>query len=114
MINPKPCKCNPTINEQMEASEKKNNDFLIIKNRTEYVAQESKHAKTKISKQQKTNKHTHAQQRDKTPTFNYRKPEITNPKPQPHTKMLNNRTRVLKMEALSKSKAQLKTLKLNG
>ena len=109
MINPKTCKCNPTINIQMEASEKESNDFLIIKNRTQHVPEESKHAETKISKQQKTDKHTHAQQRDKTQTFNYRKPEITNPKPQPHAKMLNNIAGVLKTEAISSSKTQLKT-----
>ena len=82
--------------------------FFIIKNKTKHVAEENKHAKTKISKQQKTDKHTHAQQRDKTPTFNYRKLEIKNPKPQPHAKMLNNRAHVLKMEALSSSKTQVK------
>ena len=36
----------------MEANEKKSKDFLIIKNRTEHVLEENKHAKTKISKQQ--------------------------------------------------------------
>ena len=66
MINPKPCKCDPTTNRQMEANEKKNKDFLIIKNRTEHVLEENKHAKTKISKQQKTDKNTHAQQTNKT------------------------------------------------
>ena len=83
--------------------------FLIIKNRTQHVPEESKHAETKISKQQKTDKHTHAQQRDKTRTFNYKKPEIMNTKPQPHAKMLNNRAGVLKTEAISSSKTQLKT-----
>ena len=62
MINPKPCKCNATINRQMEASEKKSNNFLTIKNRTKHVPEESKHVETKISKQQKTDKNTHAQQ----------------------------------------------------
>ena len=57
MINPKQCKCNPMINRQMEANKKKSNDFLIIKNKTEHVLEESKHAKTKISKQQKADKH---------------------------------------------------------
>jgi len=109
MINPKQCKCNPMINRQMEANKKKSNDFLIIKNKTEHVLEESKHAKTKISKQQKADKHTHAQQRVKTRTFNYRKLEIMNLKPQPHAKMLNNRAGVLKMEAISSSKTQLKT-----
>lgn len=61
----------------MEANEKKSKDFLIIKNRTEHVLEENKHAETKISKQQKTDKNTHAQQTNKTRTFNYRKPEIT-------------------------------------
>ena len=32
-----------------------------------------------------------------------------NPKPQPHAKMLNNRAGVLKTEAISSSKTQLKT-----
>ena len=54
MINPKPCKCNPTNNRQMEANEKKNKNFLIIKNRIEHVLEEHKHAETKISKQTKT------------------------------------------------------------
>ena len=85
MINPKQCKCNPMINRQMEANKKKSNDFLIIKNKTEHVLEESKHAKTKISKQQKADKHTHAQQRVKTRTFNYRKLEIMNLKPQLNT-----------------------------
>ena len=56
---------------------KKSNDFLIIKNITKHVLEENKHTETKISKQQKTDKNTHAQQRDKTRTFNYRKPKIT-------------------------------------
>ena len=93
----------------MEASEKKSNNFLTIKNRTKHVPEESKHVETKISKQQKTDKHTHAQHRDKTRTFNYRKSEITNPKPQPHTQMLNNKVGVLKTEAINNSKTQLKT-----
>ena len=93
----------------MEANEKKNKDFLIIKNRTEHVLEENKHAKTKISKQQKTDKNTHAQQTNKTWTFNYKKLEITNPKPQSHAKMLNNKIGVLKTEAISSSKTQLKT-----
>ena len=59
--------------------------------------------------QQKTDKNTHAQQRDKTRTFNYRKPKITNLKPQPHAKMLNNRAGVLKTKAISSTKTQLKT-----
>ena len=62
MINPKPCKCNPTNNRQMEANEKKSKKLLIIKNRTEDVLEEHKHAETKIIKQQKTDKNTHAQQ----------------------------------------------------
>ena len=88
---------------------KKSNDFLIIKNITKHVLEENKHTETKISKQQKTDKNTHAQQRDKTRTFNYRKPKITNLKPQPHAKMLNNRAGVLKTKAISSTKTQLKT-----
>ena len=99
MINPKPCKCNPTNNRQMEANEKKSKNLLIIKNIIEHVLEEHKHAETKISKQQKTDKNTHAQQMNKTRTFNHRKSEITNWKPQPHAKMLNNRTGILKTEA---------------
>ena len=48
MINPKPCKCSPTNNRQMEANEKKRKNFLIIKNRTEHVLEEHKHAETKL------------------------------------------------------------------
>ena len=99
MINPKPCKCNPTNNRQMEANEKKSKNFLIIKNRTEHVLEEHKHTETKINKQQKTDKNTHAQQTNKTRTFNHRKSEITNRKPQSHAKMLNNKTGILKTEA---------------
>ena len=62
MINPKPCKCNPTNNRQMEANEKKSKNLLIIKNKTEHVLEEHKHAETKITKQQKTDKNTNAQQ----------------------------------------------------
>ena len=62
MINPKPCKCNPTNNRQMEANEKKSKNLLIIKNIIEHVLEEHKHAETKITKQQKTDKNTHAQQ----------------------------------------------------
>jgi len=45
----------------MEANEKKSKKLLIIKNRTEDVLEEHKHAETKIIKQQKTDKNTHAQ-----------------------------------------------------
>jgi len=34
VINPKPCKCNATINKQMEAGKNKNNKVLFTKNRT--------------------------------------------------------------------------------
>jgi len=77
MINPKPCKCNPTNNREMEANEKKSKNLLIIKNRTEHVLEEH-HAETKITKQQKTDKNTHAQQTNKTRTFNNRRTKITN------------------------------------
>ena len=50
-----------TNNRQMEANEKKSKKLLIIKNRTEDVLEEHKHAETKIIKQQKTDKNTHAQ-----------------------------------------------------
>ena len=66
MINPKPCKCNPTNNRQMEANEKKSKNLLIIKNKIEHALDEHKHAETKITKQQKTDKNTHAQQTNKT------------------------------------------------
>jgi len=33
VINPKPCKCNVTINKKMEAAENKNNKVLFTKNR---------------------------------------------------------------------------------
>ena len=55
MINPKPCKCNPTNNRQMEANEKKSKNFLIIKNRTEHVLEEHKHTETKINNTTKKN-----------------------------------------------------------
>ena len=99
MINPKPCKCNPTNNRQMEANEKKSKNLLIINNKTEHVLEEHKHAHTKTTKQQKTDKNTHAQQTNKTQTFNHRRTKITKWKPQPHAKMLNNRTCILKTEA---------------
>ena len=62
MINPKPCKCNPTNNREMEANEKKSKNLLIIENKIEHVLEEHKHAETKITKHQKTDKNTHAQQ----------------------------------------------------
>ena len=86
MINPKPCKCNPTNNRQMEANKKKSKNLLIIKNRTKHVLKEHKHAETKITKQQKTDKNAHAQQ--------------TN------NNMVNQKPRLTQQKSLFKLKAQ--------